>query len=175
MSAGAPAPVIVSALFAPADAAWLDDLRRRHFPPERNHLPAHLTLFHHLPPAIVPELAGRLRRAAAAPAPAARIAAPCSLGGGTALRVESEGLAAIRADLAEAFAGLLVPQDQAGWRAHVTIQNKVTADAARALLRDMAATWTPRPLGLAGLAAWYYRGGPWERIAAFPFRGGTRR
>ena len=37
--------------------AWLDDtsfeffqtMRQRHFPPARNHIPAHLTLFHHLP------------------------------------------------------------------------------------------------------------------------------
>ena len=28
--------------------AWLDGLRRRHFPPERNFLPAHLSLFHRL-------------------------------------------------------------------------------------------------------------------------------
>jgi len=28
--------------------AWLAGLRRRHFPPERNFLPAHLTLFHRL-------------------------------------------------------------------------------------------------------------------------------
>jgi hypothetical protein len=28
--------------------AWLDGLRREHFPPERNLLPAHLTLFHRL-------------------------------------------------------------------------------------------------------------------------------
>ena len=29
---------------------WLDRLRRRYFPPERNFLPAHLTLFHLLSP-----------------------------------------------------------------------------------------------------------------------------
>ena len=28
--------------------AWLDGLRHRHFPPERNFLAAHLTLFHRL-------------------------------------------------------------------------------------------------------------------------------
>ena len=28
--------------------AWLDGLRRDHFPPERNWLPAHLTIFHRL-------------------------------------------------------------------------------------------------------------------------------
>ena len=54
------APIIVSALFGDADLAWLDALRRAHFPPARNQLPAHLTLFHHLPPSIEGELGARL-------------------------------------------------------------------------------------------------------------------
>jgi hypothetical protein len=33
--------------------AWLDSLRRQHFPPKHNFLPAHLTLFHRLSPAQV--------------------------------------------------------------------------------------------------------------------------
>jgi hypothetical protein len=43
------APIIISALLGPEDFGWLNDLRRAHFPPERNQLDAHLTLFHHLP------------------------------------------------------------------------------------------------------------------------------
>jgi hypothetical protein len=31
--------------------AWLNGLRRAHFPVERNFLPAHLTVFHRLSPA----------------------------------------------------------------------------------------------------------------------------
>ena len=56
----ASAPIIVSALFGAADFAWLDDLRKAHFPAEKNQLAAHLTLFHHLPPSIEPELKRRL-------------------------------------------------------------------------------------------------------------------
>ena len=40
------APLIICADFAPADFAYLDALRRAHFPPERNILPAHLTMLH---------------------------------------------------------------------------------------------------------------------------------
>jgi hypothetical protein len=36
--------------------AWLDGLRREHFPPERNFLSAHLTLFHRLSAAQVAKL-----------------------------------------------------------------------------------------------------------------------
>jgi hypothetical protein len=97
-----------------------------------------------------------------------------SLGRGTALRVDSEGLAAIRADLAEAFAGLLTPQDQAGWRPHVTIQNKVEPAIARALLAALSTERWPRPLALAGLASWWYRGGPWEPIRTYRFHSSSR-
>lgn len=164
------APVIVTALFSAEDFALLDGLRRAHFPPERNQLSAHLTLFHHLPPAILPELRQRLNAATrGVQPPPARLAGVMSLGGGTALRVDSPELAAIRGDLADAFAGLLTPQDRNGWRPHVTIQNKVSAVDARALRDSMAATFHPRPLAIAGLACWFYRGGPWEAISRHMF------
>jgi 2'-5' RNA ligase len=157
-------------VFAPADQAWFDALRRGHFPPERNRLDAHLTLFHHLPPSLAPELTRRLAEATrAGPAPDARLAGPFSLGRGVAFRIDSPGLEAIRAELADAFAGLLAPQDQARWRPHVTVQNKVEPAAARALLAELAAGFAPRPLRLGALAAWWYRGGPWEPLSRHPF------
>ena len=61
-AAAAPAPIIVTALMGGADFAWADGLRRAHFPPERNWLPAHITLFHHLPPSLLDEVAARLKR-----------------------------------------------------------------------------------------------------------------
>lgn len=170
MNGGAPAPIIVSAVFAAADHAWLDGLRRAHFPPERNQLAAHLTLFHHLPPSCVEELDGRLKSATARVAPEASVTGPMSLGRGTALRVASDGLAAIRHDLAQAFVGLLTSQDQAGWRPHVTVQNKVEPAAARALLAALGGESWPRPLRIAGLASWWYRDGPWEAIRTYRFR-----
>ena len=69
------APIIVTALFAPEDQAWFDRQRQAYFPPERNHLAAHLTMFHHLPPDLAPELKRRLAEEARAPAPAARLPA----------------------------------------------------------------------------------------------------
>ncbi|RZL99804.1 MAG: 2'-5' RNA ligase family protein, partial [Sphingomonas sp.] len=46
------APIIVTAVFGAEDFAWADGLRRAHFPPDRNIVPAHLTLFHHLAPSL---------------------------------------------------------------------------------------------------------------------------
>lgn len=163
-------PIIVSALFADADQAWFDGLRRAHFPPERNHLAAHLTLFHHLPPSIEPELRDRLAACAREAAPDATASGLLNLGRGVAIRIASDGLEAMRDDLAQAFRGLLTPQDAACWRPHVTIQNKVDPAAARALLTAMA-DFRARRVTIAGLACFHYRGGPWEMIARYPFRG----
>jgi hypothetical protein len=167
----APAPIIVSALLGDADFAWLDGQRRSHFPPELNRLPAHLTLFHHLPPSIERELAHRLAEEARAAPPPANIAGLMSLGRGVAYRIESPGLAAIRARLADAFAPLLTPQDAAGWRPHITIQNKVAPATARALLAQLQPGFRTRPLAITGLAAWWYRSGSWEPIGRYRFRG----
>ena len=165
-----PAPIIVTALLGAADQEWFDGLRRAHFPRERNHLAAHLTMFHHLPPSIERELRQRLTEATRGlPAPSARTAGPYSLGRGVAFRIDSDGLARIRGELAEAFAGLLTPQDAGGWRAHVTVQNKVEPPVAKALLAMLAAGFKPRPVAIAGLAAHWYRGGPWEPISRHMF------
>lgn len=171
LAAGGPGrPLIVTALFGPGDDGWLQQLRRTHYPAARNVVPAHLTLFRQLPPGLEAELSARLAAATAAPPPTAAIAGIMDLGEGTALRVDSPALEAIRGDLAEAFHGLLMPQDQAPWRPHVTIQNKVDPRAARALQQQLGAAFEPRPLRLRVLASWRYRDGPWEPLKVHPFR-----
>ncbi|MET0370993.1 MAG: 2'-5' RNA ligase family protein [Sphingobium sp.] len=165
------APIIVTALMGQADFAWADGLRRAHFPPERNQVPAHLTLFHHLPPSLLGEVKARLKRLCAGPAPEARLAEVMLLGQGVAYRVDSPALLAMRDELADAFAGLLTPQDQARPRLHVTVQNKVAPPVARALAEALRAAFRPRPLTIAGLAAWHYHGGPWELATEARFRG----
>ncbi|MES2497532.1 MAG: 2'-5' RNA ligase family protein [Pseudomonadota bacterium] len=165
-----PAPIIIAAVIGPEDLAWADGLRRAHFPPERNQLTAHLTLFHHLPPSMLGELKRLLAsETRMAMQPAARVLRLSSLGRGVALTIDSPGLVAIRARLAEAFHGMLTPQDQAGWRPHITIQNKVSPSEARALLQMLQKDFSPRPIAITGLAAYWYRGGPWEPITACAF------
>jgi 2'-5' RNA ligase superfamily len=166
------APIIITAEMGKADQAWANGLRRAHFPPERNHLDAHITLFHHLPPGHLPEIKSRLAALASeCPSPVAWLSDVMLLGRGVAYRIDSPELLAIRDELAHDFSGLLIPQDQARPRLHITVQNKVEPPVAKALHEQLAAQFTPRLLVISGLAAHYYRGGPWENIARWAFRG----
>jgi hypothetical protein len=161
----APAPIIVTAVIGREDQAWLDAQRAAYFPPERNVLPAHLTMFHHLPPSLESEVRQRLGELAREGALEARIAGLMSLGHGVAYRIESPDLEDRRAWLADLWAGVLMPQDRAPWRPHVTIQNKVEPTDARVLLDRLRRNFRPRSLAIAGFAAWHYRGGPWEKLS----------
>ena len=163
--------LIVTAELGPRDFTWLDSLRRRHFPPERNQLPAHLTMFHALPPSAESEVRARLSRLAGEPAPRARIDGLMNLGGGVAFRVVSDDLDGLREELALGLQGLLSAQDASGWRPHVTIQNKVAPKVARELLASLERTFRPRPVEIAGLGLHRYLGGPWEKLQVYRFRG----
>ncbi|UZW56856.1 2'-5' RNA ligase family protein [Sphingobium sp. JS3065] len=165
------APIIVTALIGAADFAWADGLRRAHFPAGRNLVPAHITLFHHLPPSALEEVAWRLKGLCAGPSPGARLTEVMSLGRGVAYRVESPELMAMRDELADAFAGLLTPQDQGSPRFHITVQNKAEPAEAKMLVAELRRDFRARPLVIAGLAAWHYRGGPWELAMKASFRG----
>ena len=163
--------LIVTAEFAAEDFAWLDALRRRHYPPDRNRVPAHLTMYHALAPSAEDEARRRLAAQTASPAPAARIAGLMDLGGGVAFRVVSDELDAIRYELADDLHGLLSAQDSGGWRPHVTIQNKVAAKTASQLVQALERDFRPRPLRISGLGLHRYADGPWETLGMWKFRG----
>lgn len=166
------APIIITAEMGKADQAWANGLRRAHYPADRNVVDAHITLFQHLPPSHIAEVKARLANVAAeCPVPKARLTELMQMGGGVSYRVESPELLSIRDALADVFRGLLIPQDQARPRLHITVQNKVEPAVAKALHDVLSSNFQPRPLAINGLAAYYYRGGPWEQIGRWAFRG----
>lgn len=162
--------LIVTAELGEPDFGRMEGLRRRHYPRERNRVPAHLTLFHTIPPSAEAELRSRLAELAKERRPAAWIEGLMDLGGGVAFRVVSPELDRMRDELANDLHGLLGAQDR-GWRPHVTIQNKVAPKIARALIAELQRRFVPEPLKISGLGLHRYLGGPWETIAAYPFRG----
>lgn len=166
------APLILTALLPRDMHGWATALRTAHFPPERNYLDAHVTLFHALPAQCEDEVIDCCKALAAEFAPvAARLAGLMSLGGGTALKLESPGILALRGEIAERFHGLLTQQDQHKPRLHVTIQNKVTSKEAKALQAELEDTIAPRDFAFRGFGLFRYRGGPWEKVREFAFRG----
>jgi 2'-5' RNA ligase len=162
-------PLIVTLRLDAESSQFFDSERQQHFPPERNVLAAHVTLFHKLPGEREPDVCRILGEAAARTAafPVA-VTGLRSLGRGVAYELASDRLAELRAALAKRF-GTLSPQDAQGFRPHVTVQNKVTPDQARALLARLRAAFWPRTAQAVGIDLWAYRGGPWAERGAFRF------
>jgi len=174
-----PQPFILTAALPPDIAGFAEGLRRAHYPAERNHLHAHVTLFHAFAPSLLEELRHFLPRVAGEfTAPQGTVKGVMDLGKGTAIALEAPQLQVLRAIIAEHFHGSLTAQDLHEPRPHITIQNKVTKDEARALqaaLAPMLAPWLAKPpFTFPALELWQYRGGPWERVKTCAFRGRER-
>lgn len=165
------APLLVTAELPPDVLAWTDALRRAHYPPERNRLRAHVTLFHALPPSVEEELLQVLSDLARGPAPQARIDGVMKLERGTALAVESPGMVELHGAIADRMHGLLTQQDTRPLRLHVTIQNKVAAEAARALQAVIAGELKPASFRFRGFGLYAWEDGLWRPIRMIAFRG----
>lgn len=110
------APLILALRFDDTSVTPLDSLRRRHFPPERNMIPARLTLFHALPGEHEADVAALLRRlAASTPTLVVRFPAVRFLGRGVALVAEYPELVALRRVLARHWHAWLGNQDRQGF------------------------------------------------------------
>ncbi|NWG91760.1 MAG: 2'-5' RNA ligase family protein [Parvularculaceae bacterium] len=164
--------IILTLQFDEASDALFQDLRRRHYPPGRNRVGAHLTLFHALPSvkenAIIREAA---RLAKSTPPFPVRVEGPMRLGRGVALRIEGGRLADLRQALAAKFSDHLTGQDREEFRPHVTIQNKVAPHVAAALQDHLAQTLPPFLAMAEGFQLWRCGDGKWTPLAAVPFQG----
>ena len=172
----APAPLILTLALDPASQAFFDALRQRHFPPQRNFLAAHLTLFHALPGAARAAISAHLAATgrALAPLPLA-VTGVQFMGQGVLYRLKSPGLRRLHKTLQTAFQTefqfALSGQDRQPLHPHITVQNKVTPAVARALHEQLAADFQPFAATGTALRLWAYRGGPWEALGSFEFGG----
>ena len=167
--AGSTSPLIVTLLLDEAAQERFDRLRAAHFPSARNHLAAHVTLFHALPGELLAEVRDALRTAADRPPFRVAVTGVRFLGRGVALDLAAAELTELRASVAAVFADRLTPQDRQWSRPHVTVQNKVEPAVARALHADLSAAFVAEEVTARGLGLWHYRGGPWDPDAEFPF------
>ena len=152
----------------PTSQSHFEALRRQHFPPERNQIPAHLTLFHTLPatPDILTELAATATRTQPF---SLSVTGLRSLGKGVTYTLASPTLQALHTHLATAFAPHLTPQDRQRLQPHIVIQNKVTPETARSLLATLKPAFEPFQVQAEGLDLWEYLGGPWRSLETFSF------
>ena len=169
MTAAPPPPLVLTLRLDDASQDRFDALRRAHFPPERNHLQAHVTLFHALPGEHEGEVRSDLEASVERPAYDVDVVRVRSLGRGVAYDLRSPVLAAQREDLARRWQPWLTPQDARPHAAHVTVQNKVAPERARALLLELSAGFAPYAVRATGLALWRYLGGPWEPLGDYRF------
>ena len=147
--------------------AFFEAMRQKHFPPERNQIGAHLTLFHTLPDSS--EIGDALRWIGDHNSRfALDVTGLRSLGKGVAYTLRSPELLALHAELSGIFRDHLSAQDKQKFSPHVVVQNKVTPEKARALLSNLQAGFKPFPVQGAGFELWRYHGGPWELIEKFP-------
>ena len=172
VSESAAAPLILTLKMDGASQERFDRLREAHFPPERNFIPAHLTLFHKLPGDRETEVVSTIRDVCRTQTPTAvRATGVRFLGRGVAYELESGGLEAVRRRLAGDWEPWLIPQDRQRFKPHVTVQNKVSPETARALHERLRAAFCPFEVRAEGLLLWRYMGGPWEPVGAYEFEG----
>lgn len=161
---------ILTLRFDDLSQAFFEKMRQTHFPPERNQIPAHLTLFHQLPETrdvrASIEALSRLQQVFSVDVTGLR-----SLGRGVAYTLASPVLLDVQRCLVSALEEYLIPQDRQRFSPHVVIQNKVTGDQARTLLGSLKTHFTPWAVQALGFDLWEYLGGPWRHSSFFTFEG----
>lgn len=156
--------------------ARLDRLRNHYFHAARNVVPAHVSLFHKLPPDEGESVAAALGEVAASSGPIpVRLGALKFTGGGVMAGVESPGLSAVHRELSRRFDRWLTPQDRQPYRPHVTIMNKAERAEASRAFEELRIGWSPWDGVGESLLLWEYLGGPWRAAAAYRFVGGSGR
>lgn len=164
------APLILTLRFDDESFDRFEKLRQEHFPPSRNLIPAHLTLFHHLPGTELEMVTEHLGAVVAEWQPMrCRVSGLRFLGKGVAFEVDSPPVERLRADLAGHFYDHLTAQDRQRIKPHVTIQNKAEASVARKLYEELESEFEPFDFKATGLLLWFYRGGPWEPAGKYLF------
>ncbi|CAN5783302.1 hypothetical protein BH18ACT11_BH18ACT11_15610 [soil metagenome] len=124
-------PLILTLKMDDRSQEHFDRLRELYFPPERNYLSAHLTLFYKLPGEHQAVISADLQDLCLHQTPfTLNTSGLRFLGRGVAYELYSPELVSIRNDLVRRWEPWLGPQDRQGFKPHVTVQNKVSPESA---------------------------------------------
>lgn len=161
-------PLILSLKLDKVAFDYFNDLRKMHFPPERNFIDAHLTLFHQLPSnEVVLETLTHI--ASTHSIVELKVNDVVFMGNGVAFKIDSPALIALHRQLQKCWRRWLIPQDKQGLWPHVTIQNKVPASHAKVLAQDLKQGFQPFIAFGVGFELWEYQNGPWKPVQSFLF------
>jgi hypothetical protein len=173
MTAGA--PLVLTLQLDEQSFSYFNSLRKLYFPPERNFLSAHVTLFHHLSPnehLLIEDLVQWSKETEVLPL---HITAVKSIGRGVAFTIDCPALVALHQKMQARWQAWLTPQDRQKIWPHITVQNKVAASEAKETLTTLQASFRPFTASGTGFDLWSYEGGPWKFIRRFPFRNSEHR
>ena len=160
--------LILTARFEARAQDYFQRMRDAHFPAELNIVPAHLTLFHKLPGEEHAAIVERLSALAAETPPLpATVADVRFFGRGGGFTVRCEGLDEVRARLRKAWEPWLAEQDRQPHKAHVTYQNKVTKERAKATYEEVLGGFGAFATQVVALDLWWYRR-HWDAAGTFP-------
>jgi hypothetical protein len=163
-------PLVLTLKLDRATFARFNHLRQQYFPPDKNIVPAHITLFHALPGEQEATIQHDLQKICAiAPPLLLQFPKLRFLGRGVAVEVACPELVQLHQQCAQTWSNWLTRQDRQGYRSHLTIQNKVPETEARLLYEQLAKDWTPCYGSGDGLLLWHYQGGPWSLVNEFLF------
>ncbi len=163
------APLILTVKLDEDSQQYFNQLREAHFPPERNYLEAHLTLFHHLPPhqlQLINDIDAIAQRYSTL---SLNVIEVKSIGNGVAFAIDCPQLGQLHGYLQKLWFDWLTPQDRQRLWAHVTVQNKVPPEQARLLKAQLTEQFEPFTAKGVGLNLYEYKNGPWDFVRTFDF------
>lgn len=162
--------MIVSVILDDNAKSRFTALRKEFFPPAINYLDAHLTLFHNIPDEIW--IREALAECSMCSLFEMEVGSPLHTGFGVAYKIYSPELVKLHENLRQKFREVLIPQDQQKFRPHITIQNKVTPEASKALFQALSRDFVSSNIFALGLSTFEYLNGPWKHIGDYKFQSG---
>jgi 2'-5' RNA ligase len=139
------------------------------FPRGRTAVGAHVTLFHALPAHLRPDVEAELGHLSASPPFPVGVTEVFPLGRGVAYRLAAPQAQLLHRRLQDRWRSHLTRQDAQPFRPHVTVQNKVEPEIARATLMRLREAFQPEITEAVGLQLWRYDSGPWTLLRRWRF------
>jgi 2'-5' RNA ligase len=144
------------------------------FPQGRTSVGAHVTLFHALPAYLRDDVEAKLDRLSSVTPPFdVEVTGVVALGRGVAYRLAAQEAQLLHRQLQDRWRSHLTRQDAQAFRLHVTVQNKVEPEIAKATLERLRRTFQPETTRAVGLELWRYDGGPWTLLRRWEFGSAT--